>query len=655
MSAEFPVLREPNDYELNRSNMAQYMNWLASEGYGEFGDYHGLHRWSVENLEAFWESIWKYCGVIAGQPYERVLGDRSMPGAEWFPGARLNFAENLLREALHGDPEKVAITAISETRQRTQLTYGELLAEVGAFQKFLQDQGVAKGDRVAGIVANAPETIIAMLATTGLGAIWSSASPDFGINGIQDRFGQIEPKVLVAVNGYGYNGKTFPRVDQVQSLKDRMPSVKKVVMISNLPDVAIPDADGYVSWDTALAEGRGHQAKFEQLPFDHPVYILYSSGTTGVPKCIVHGGGGTLVQHAKELMLHGDISRNDTFFYFTTTGWMMWNWLASGLLTGAELVLFDGSPGYPNMDVLWAMAEREGVTHFGTSAKFIGGCRNVGLKPGREHDLSRLRVIFSTGSPLLPEDFDYVYDEIKRDALLGSISGGTDIVSCFVGACPLLPVRRGEIQCRMLGMDVKAFDENGREVVGERGELVCTQPAPSMPVMFWNDPDMARYRKAYFETFPGVWAHGDYVTFSEHGGCVIHGRSDATLNPGGVRIGTAEIYRQVETIPEVADSIVVGQPWKDDVRVVLMVVLNEGYELNDELVKRIKQRIKEGASPRHVPAKIVQLDEIPYTRSGKKVEVAVSKVLRKEPVENREALSNPGSLDKIAAIGDLFR
>ncbi|MCS4503282.1 acetoacetate--CoA ligase [Arhodomonas aquaeolei] len=654
MSADFPIVREPSDYELHNSSMAHYIRWLEERGYGPFPDYHALHRWSVADIETFWATIWEYTGVIASAPYEQVLGAREMPGAEWFPGARLNFAENLLREALHGDPSKVAITEISETRPRQQLTYGELLGEVAGLQRFLREQGVGPGDRVAGIVANTSEAVIGMLATTALGAIWSSASPDFGANGIHDRFGQIEPKVLIAVNGYGYNGKTFSRLEQIAELRERIPSIQCAVVISNLPEEPIPDDAGVVSWDAALSEGRGGEVHFEQVPFDHPIVIVYSSGTTGAPKCIVHGGGGVLLQHSKELMLHGDVKRDDTFFYFTTTGWMMWNWLVSGLITGAEVVFFDGSPGYPNLDVLWEMAEREGLTHFGTSAKFLGGCRNKGLHPGEDHDLSNLRVVFSTGSPLLPEDYDYVYEHISPDVLLGSISGGTDILSCFVGACPILPVRRGEIQCAMLGMDVKAFNEDGEEVIDERGELVCTQPAPSMPVQFWNDPDFARYRGAYFETFPGVWAHGDFISFSETGGCVIHGRSDATLNPGGVRIGTAEIYRQVETIDEIADSIVVGQPWNGDVRVVLMVVMNEGEALTDELRRKIRSRVREGASPRHVPAKIVAVDQIPYTRSGKKVELAVTKILRGDTVNNREALANPESLDEIAAIDELF-
>jgi acetoacetyl-CoA synthetase len=634
--------------------MARYMQWLETQGYGPFPDYAVLYRWSVEHIETFWATIWTYTNVIASQSYDQVLTNRDMPGAQWFPGARLNFAENLLRHAVNGDPDRIAVTAIAEGRDRTQLTYGELLAEVGALQKFLQDHGVGEGDRVAGVVGNTAEALIAMLATTSIGAIWSSASPDFGVEGIIDRFGQIEPKVLLAVNGYHYNGKRYDRGEQIAALRQRIPSIEQVVVIPMLADIAAPEAVETIDWQAALAEGRGHQPSFVQLPFDHPIYILFSSGTTGVPKCIVHGGGGMLLQHSKELMLHCDLRSQDTFFYFTTTGWMMWNWLVSGLVTGARLVLFDGSPGYPDLDTLWALAEREGITHFGTSAKFIGSCRSAGLEPGIKHDLSALRFIFSTGSPLLSEDFDFIYEHVGADLILGSISGGTDICSLFVGPCPLLPVYRGEIQCKQLGMDVKAYDEAGQAIIDEPGELVCTQPAPAMPVAFWNDPDKARYKKAYFETFPGIWAHGDYISFNDRGGAIIHGRSDATLNPGVIRIGTAEIYRQIETVPEIADSLAVGQPWDGDVRVVLMVVLNEGDELSDELVTRLKTRIRERASPRHVPAKIVAIDEIPYTRSGKKVEVAAAKVLSEKPVENRHALANPEALDKIAAIQQLF-
>lgn len=653
MAEEFPILREPGNDELQHSNMARYMRWLEQQGHGHFADYQALHRWSVADIGRFWETIWEYTGVIASQPYQEALARAEMPGAVWFPGARLNFAENLLRHALGDDRDREAIFAVSESRPEIRLSYGELLRQVGAFEAYLREAGVRPGDRVAGVVANTPEAIVAMLATASLGAIWSSASPDFGTAGILDRFGQIEPTVLVAVNGYRYGGKTFDRLAQVRELAAQLPSVRAVVVIANVPEIAVPDEPGMMSWEAALAAGDGAMPSFNQLPFETPLYILYSSGTTGVPKCIVHGAGGVLLQHSKELILHGDLRPGDVFTYFTTCGWMMWNWMASGLLTGAKLVLFDGNPGYPNLDVLWALAERQRITHFGTSAKFIGSCRNAGLRPGEQHDFGSLRTIFSTGSPLLPEDFDWIYAAVKADVQLASISGGTDIVSCFVGASPILPVRRGEIQCKMLGVDAKAFDDAGQEVIGERGELVCTQPLPSMPVFFWNDADGSRYRAAYFERFPGVWAHGDYVTFNERGGSVIYGRSDATLNPGGVRIGTAEIYRQVETLEEIADSIVVGQPWNGDVRVVLMVVLNPGFTLTAELIRKIKTRIRENASPRHVPARIVAIDEIPYTRSGKKVEIAVAKILRGETVDNREAIANPQALDKIAALEEL--
>ena len=582
-----------------------------------------------------------------------MLESRGLPGARWFPEARLNFAENLLRHALGDDAQRPALHARSETRPDLTLSRHELVAQVAALAAWMRARGIQPGDRVAAVVANTPEAIIGMLAAASIGAVWSSASPDFGTAGILDRFGQIEPTLLICVNGYGYGGKVFDRTAQALELRRSIPSVQQVLMVRNVADIDLPG--DVTDWQIALDEHAGADLQCAPLPFDHPLYILYSSGTTGVPKCIVHGAGGTLLQHSKELMLHSDLGPEDVLFYFTTCGWMMWNWLASGLLTGAELVLFDGNPGYPDMQRLWRLAEDYRVTHFGTSAKFLGGCRNAGLQPGRDFDLAPLRVLLSTGSPLLPEDYDWVYAAVKQDLLLGSISGGTDIVSCFVGCSPLLPVRRGVIQCRMLGMDVQAYDDQGQAVIGQRGELVCVQPAPSMPLGFWNDTDGSRYRAAYFERFEGVWAHGDYIEFDEEGGCIIHGRSDATLNPGGVRIGTAEIYRQVETLEEIADSLVVGQDWEGDVRVVLLVVMNPGQTLDEPLRQRIRQRIRENASPRHVPARIEAVAQIPYTRSGKKVELAVAKILRREAVTNREALANPEALEQIAAIESLWR
>lgn len=647
MSEQSEVLWKPGDRERKRSNMARYMAWLAATGYGEFSDYAALHNWSIGDIEQFWASIWEYTEVIASRPYDRVLGEHRMPGADWFSGARFNFAENLLRHAIYGDKTREALIAVSESAPAIRLTRGELLDRVACLQGYLKGCGVKAGDRVAGVVSNSEHALIGMLAATGLGAIWSSASPDFGVAGVVDRFRQIEPKVLLLVNGYSYGGKTFPRLDQNRELVRFLPGLAGVVSIPLVPDIGHPELPLFISWEAALAEHSGSELVFEQLPADHPVYILYSSGTTGVPKCIVHGAGGMLLNHSKELLLHADIQPDDTFFYFTTTGWMMWNWLASGLLTGARLVLFEGSPGYPDLDVCWALAEREGVSHFGTSAKFLGGCRKTGLTPGQTHNLSALRVIFSTGSPLQPEDYDWVYRHVGKNLLLASISGGTDICGCFVGGAPIIPVRRGEIQCRQLGVDAVAFNDNGEDTGTDRGELVIRQPFPAMPVKFWNDPAMERYQASYFDAFPGVWAHGDYVRFTEHGGAIIYGRSDATLNPGGVRIGTAEIYRQVEKLPEITDSLVIGEPVKDDVQVLLLVVMASDETLTPEIEQRIRITVRDNASPRHVPRRIVAVPDIPYTRSGKKVEIAVARILQNREPGNREALANPASLDQI--------
>jgi acetoacetyl-CoA synthetase len=613
--------------------------------------YDALYEWSIREPEKFWTAVWDFCGVVAGWRGDRVLldGDR-MPGARWFPDARLNFAENLLRRRDDAD----ALVFRGENRVQRRLTFRELHERVSQLSRALRAEGVKPGDRVAAIVANMPEAIIGLLATSSIGAIWSSCSPDFGVQGVLDRFGQIGPKVLLSVDGYYYAGKTLDNLGKLRDIVRQLPTVERVVVVPYVD--AAPDLSGLeraLCLDDYVAPFTPAGIEFAQLPFDHPLAILYSSGTTGVPKCIVHGQGGTLLQHLKEHRLHTDLKQGDRLFYFTTCGWMMWNWLVSGLATGATLLLYDGSPFHPGANSLWDFAEQEGMTVFGTSAKYIDAIAKLKLRPCETHDLSRLQTMTSTGSPLAPESFDYVYRDVKPDLLLSSISGGTDIVSCFVLGSPWLPVWRGEIQCRGLGMKVEVFDDHRRPVVGEKGELVCTAPFPSMPVGFWNDPDGARYRAAYFERFPGVWCHGDYMEITERGTCIIYGRSDAVLNPGGVRIGTAEIYRQVEKLDEVVESIVIGQDWDNDVRVVLFVRLREGLALTPELTKKIKDTIRTNTTPRHVPAKVVQVADIPRTKSGKIVELAVRNVVHGLPVKNREALANPEALDLYRDVPEL--
>ncbi|MBW1645512.1 MAG: acetoacetate--CoA ligase, partial [Deltaproteobacteria bacterium] len=561
----------------------------------------------------------------------------------WFVGARLNFAENLLRYR----DQRVALVFKGEQQEPVRLTYAELYRQVARLAKSLRQLGVVAGDRVSGFVPNMIETVIAMLATTSIGAIWSSCSPDFGIKGVLDRFGQIEPKVVFTANGYSYNGKNFDSLQRISDILNSLPSVEKVVVIPYTE--ADPDISGVKNSvlfaDFLAPEEDDPQIEFAQLPFDHPLYIMYSSGTTGVPKCIVHGAGGTLIQHLKEHILHVDLKRDDHLFYFTTCGWMMWNWLVSGLAVGATLILYDGSPFYPDGGTTFKLAEDEGITVFGTSAKFLAAVQQAGLKPGKEYDLSRIKTICSTGSPLSAESFAFVYREVKEDVDLASISGGTDIISCFALGCPILPVYSEELQCRGLGMKVEAFDENGRPVYNQKGELVCTKSFPSMPIYFWNDPGNEKYLDAYFRVYPNIWHHGDFIKITETGGVIFYGRSDATLNPGGVRIGTAEIYRQVETIPEIKDSVVIGQDWDNDVRVILFVVLEDGVELTPELEKKIKTTIRKNTTPRHVPAKIIPVPDIPYTISGKKVELAVRKVVHGQEVKNKDALANPQALD----------
>jgi acetoacetyl-CoA synthetase len=596
-----------------------------------------LHAWSVERSEDFWRLVWDFCGVRGEKGGRTLVDGGRMPGARWFPDGRLSFAENLLRRRDGAD----AIVFWGEDRIKRRLSHQNLYNLVSRLAQALADAGVRKGDRVAGYLPNLPEAAAAMLATASLGAVWSSCSPDFGVQGVLDRFGQIGPKVLFCADGYLYGGKEFDCQEKVEAVLARLPSVEECVVIDYLggaPRVGVSLMDFVEPFQAG-------EIRFEQVEFNHPLYILYSSGTTGVPKCIVHGAGGTLLQHLKEHRLHSDVKPGDRLFYFTTLGWMMWNWLISGLASEATLLLYDGSPFVGRGKVLFDFAEAERMTHFGTSAKYIDALGKAGLQPRESHDLRHLRAVLSTGSPLLPEGFDYVYEKIKGDVCLSSISGGTDIVSCFVLGNPMGPVWRGEIQAKGLGMAVEVFDEQGNSLMGEKGELVCTRPFPSMPVGFWNDPDGARYRAAYFEKYPNVWRHGDWCEITPHGGMVIYGRSDAVLNPGGVRIGTAEIYRQVEQLEEVVESLVIGQEWEGDVRVVLFVKLRDGLELSDELAAAIKRRIRENTTPRHVPAKIVQVADIPRTKSGKIVELAVRDVVHGREVKNLEALANPGALE----------
>ncbi len=615
----------PDPAKAARTDMARFMRRAGRR------DWAGLHRWSVEQREEFWDLLWDFCEV-RGEKGSRILldGDR-MPGARWFPDARLNFAENLLRTRGAGD----AIVFWGEERVKRRLSHDGLRSLVSRIARALRAQGVTKGDRVAGYLPNLPEAIAAMLAASSLGAVWSSCSPDFGVQGVLDRFGQIAPKVFFCCDRCYYGGREFDLREKNGEIASRLPSVKEIFQVSY--------HEGLDAVVGAYAPG---DIAFEPVAFDHPLYILYSSGTTGVPKCIVHGTGGTLLQHLKEHRLHADVRAGDRLFYFTTLGWMMWNWLASGLASEATLLLFDGSPFAGDGRTLFDLADAERMTHFGTSAKFIDAIAKAGLRPRETHRLESLRAILSTGSPLVAEGFDYVYSNVKSDVCLSSISGGTDIVSCFVLGNPTLPVWRGEIQCKGLGMAVEIFDERGKPLKGEKGELVCTKPFPSMPVGFWNDPDGAKYRAAYFEQYPNVWRHGDWCEETEHGGLVIYGRSDAVLNPGGVRIGTAEIYRQVESLEEVVESLVVGQDWKGDVRVVLFVKLKDDRPLDEALIQRIKRRIRENTTPRHVPDKILQVTDIPRTKSGKIVELAVRDIVHGRPVKNVEALANPEALEQ---------
>jgi len=635
----------PSPRNIAAANITAFMQHVAGPGGPAGGDYSALYRWSVEQPAAFWCAVWDFCGTT-GERGAAVLehADR-MPGARWFPGARLNYAENLLRRGDGAD----ALVFRGENRVSSRISFRELRHEVSRLAQALRASGIRPGDRVAGYMPNLPGTVIAMLAASSLGAVWSSCSPDFGVQGVVDRFGQIAPRILFAADGYFYNGKTIDNLPRLREIMAHLPGVEKLVVVPyTCSDPEIRDLPQAINVHEFMAPFSAGPIEFERLPFDHPLFIMYSSGTTGVPKCIVHGAGGTLLQHLKEHVLHTDVRRGDRLFYFTTCGWMMWNWLASGLAAGATLMLYDGSPFLTRGTVLWDYAAEEKISIFGTSAKYIDALAKLGLEPGKTHDLSALRALLSTGSPLAPESFDYVYRGIKADLQLASISGGTDIISCFALGCPILPVWRGELQCRGLGMKVEVWDDDGNAVHGKKGELVCTAPFPSMPVGFWNDPGGAKYRAAYFQRYPGVWHHGDYVELTAHDGLMIHGRSDAVLNPGGVRIGTAEIYRQVERLEEVVESLAIGQDWPlqqpNDVRVVLFVRLREGLTLDAGLVNRIRQQIRDNTTPRHVPAVVVQVGDIPRTKSGKIVELAVRNVVHGLPVKNVEALANPEAL-----------
>jgi acetoacetyl-CoA synthetase len=636
-------LWSPKPERIAKAQVTAFMKLVNERHALSLRDYHQLYAWSIERPEDFWRALWDFGGVIAQSRGERVIADaQKMPGARFFPDARLNFAGNLLRRKDDGD----ALVFWGEDRVRRTLSWRELNDAVSRTQQALAAAGVNEGDRVAAFMPNMPEAVIAMLASASLGATFTSCSPDFGVQGVLDRFGQVEPKVLFCCDGYYYNGKVVETLPRLAEIVAQLPSVKKVAVVPYIGAKDVSLVPRAARLEEFLAPFKPREVEFRPLPFNHPLYILYSSGTTGVPKCIVHGAGGVLLMHLKEHLLHCDVHPGDRLFYFTTCGWMMWNWLVTGLAAGATLLLYDGSPFVKRGNILFDLADETRMTHFGTSAKFIDAAAKAGVEPMRTHKLESLRAMLSTGSPLAPEGFDYVYSKVKRDITLSSISGGTDLVACFAGGSPILPVWRGELQCRMLAMRVEVFDDEGRPLPrGQKGELVCTAPFPTMPLGFWNDPGDEKYRAAYYERFPGVWRHGDWCELTPHDGLVIYGRSDAVLNPGGVRIGTAEIYRQVEKLDEVVESIVIGQDWQNDVRVVLFVRLRDGMKLDDALARKIKDVIRANTTPRHVPAVILQVPDIPRTKSNKIVELAVRAVVHGQPVKNVEALANPEALD----------
>lgn len=644
-------LWEPSAERKKNANMTRFIG-LVNERYGKkFDSYDELYDWSINNLADFWASVWEFGEVKASKAYDTIMTPaKRMMDTKWFQGARLNLAENLLR---YRDNRTALIFKSEALETARKITYAQLYEQVARLAKSLRELGVKAGDRVAGFMPNIMETVIAMLASTSIGAIWSSCSPDFGIKGVLDRFGQTEPKVLFTADGYFYNGKTFDSLERVAGILKELPSIQKVVVVPYVekkPDISqVPNS---IHYKDLLSKEAGLEIQFEQLPPDHPLYIMFTSGTTGLPKCIVQGAAGILAVHLKELKLHTDVKPEDIIFYFTTTSWMMWTWLVSSLALGATVVLYDGSPFYPDPEALWKLVQDEKITIFGTSARYLAELEKRGVKPGKEYDLGSLKTVLSTGSPLSMESFEFVYRDIKQDVLLSSISGGTDINGCFLMGNPIGPVYAGELQVRSLGVNLQAFDPQGKPVVNQKGELIVTTPYPSMPLYFWNDPNKEKYQSAYFDVYPNVWTHGDYIEITDTG-IIIYGRSDTVLKPGGVRIGTAEIYRQVETLDEVADSIVVGQDWEGDVRVILFVKLAKGVELTEDLVNKIKTTIRKNTTPRHVPAKIIAVDGIPYTINMKKVEKAVRNVIHNEPVPNIDALANPESLELYKNLKEL--
>jgi acetoacetyl-CoA synthetase len=644
-------LWQPDAPRAAATNLRRFMSWLSAQGGPEFQQYQELHDWSVTAPEAFWTAIWDFCGIIGTRGSTAMTHGKTMQEARFFPDSRLNYAENLLRRA----DDAPALIFRGEDKVKRKLSWAELTDQTGRMSRALKAAGIAPGDRVAAIVPNMPETIVAFLGANAMGAIWSSCSPDFGERGILDRFGQIGPRVLVVADGYFYAGKTIRLADKIRAVLKELPTVERVIVIDYLGEArevaqSLPNA---VTMSALLAEQTPGPADYARLTFDHPIYILYSSGTTGVPKCIVHRSGGILLKHLTELWFSTDVKPSDRLFYFSTCGWMMWNWLVSGLSAGATLLLYDGSPFHPSERVLFDFADEEAMTIFGTSAKYIDAVKKTGWRPRETHKLDALRAMLSTGSPLAAESFHFIYDSVKSDIQLASVSGGTDICGCFIAGNPLGPVWPGELQAPTLGCAMDVYDDAAKPILQQKGELVCVKPFPSMPVMFWNDPEGAKYRAAYFERFPGIWCHGDFAERTGHDGYIIHGRSDATLNPGGVRIGTAEIYAQVEQIPDILESIAIGQDWDNDVRVVLFVRLRAGATLDDELKSRIVKQIRSGASPRHVPARILAVADIPRTKSGKITELAVRDVVHGREIKNREALANPEALELYRDLAEL--